>query len=100
MVNTLICIFAFRHCIFISAFLPSTISRVVGKNIVIGAGEGRSRSALNSSSLMEEGLEEVLSQSPDILERERYLPLDYVLKLSLQDKFPFTLVFTVDYECS
>ena len=64
---------------------------LAGKNLVISTGEGRSRSALNSSSLMEEGLEDVLSQSPDILERERYLPLDYILKLSLQDKFPLGL---------
>ena len=56
------------------------ISRLVRKNIVVGGttGEGRSRLALNSSLLMEEGSEEILSQSPDVLERERYLPLDYV----------------------
>ena len=42
------------------------------KNSVIGmtTGEGRSRLALNSSSLIEEGLKKVLSQSPDVLERE------------------------------
>ena len=46
--------------------------RLVGKNSVIGmaTGEGRSRLALNSSSLIEEGLKKVLSQSPDVLERE------------------------------
>ena len=32
--------------------------------------EGRSRLALNFSSLIEEGLKKVLSQSPDVLERE------------------------------
>ena len=66
---------------------------------------------------MEEGLEEVLSQSPGTLEREKYLPLDYVQRLSLQDEFllglhyrlgiflrvdrvNIWLVFTTDHKCS
>ena len=70
--------------------------RLAERNLVIGvtAGEGRSRLALNSSSLIEEGLKNVLSQSPDIL-GERNLSQDYILVLSSQK---IRSVFTVDCE--
>ena len=69
--NTLIVFFTSRHLATTSAFFSSMMLSLAGKNLVISTGEGRSRSALNSTSLMEEGLEEVLSQSPGVLEGER-----------------------------
>ena len=58
--NILICTDTSRHFVVISAFFPSMMLRLAERNLVIGvtAGEGRSRLALNSSSLIEEGLEE------------------------------------------
>ena len=54
--NTLICAFTSRHFTAISSFFSSTMtSSLAGKNMVMGitAGEGRSRSALDSSLLMD-----------------------------------------------
>ena len=68
--NTLICVVTSRHFTAISSFFSSIMtSSLAGKNMVMGitAGEGRYRLALNSSLLIEEGLKNVLSQSPDIL---------------------------------
>ena len=67
------------------------ISTLAGKNMVISTGEGRSRSALKSSSLMEEGLEEnTVSVSRSSWKEKRYLSQNYVLELSLQDKNPMS----------
>ena len=68
--NTLIVFFTSRHFVVTSAFFSSMMLRLAGKNLVIGmtAGEGRFRSPLNSSPLIEEGLEENTVQ--EFLERE------------------------------
>ena len=90
--NTLICAVTSRHFAATSAFFSSMVLSLVGKNMVIG--KGRSRSALNSSPLIEEIRREYSFCFQEFLE-ERYLSQNYVLELCLQKK---SSVYTIDYE--
>ena len=52
--------------------------------MVIGAGEGRSRLALSSSLLIEEGLKRIQYLFPGVLEEKMSFSQDYVSMLGLQ----------------
>ena len=88
--NTLICAFTSRHFAATSAFFSSMVLSLVGKNMVIG--KGRSRSALNSSPLIEEIRREYSLCFQEFLEEKRYLSQNYVLELSLQNKNPLSIL--------